>query len=250
MGGFNAELMNNLFKFSLALIIIAMSLSAVRVSRTSGPTAAVIIFHGLGDSGQGWKFLADIANRTTDYNHIKFIFPNAPIAPVTANGGHKMPSWFDIIQFGGDPKNQDVPSYFKALKSIDDYVKEVTDAGIPTERIIIGGFSQGGGMTLGKAVESNNKFAGFIGMSPMIFPFLEPITKVHSHVNDETPIFHGHGQSDPMINVKLADSAAAYFKDQLKFKEYTYKTYPNTGHSLAEEELGEILEFIKDKLPK
>jgi phospholipase/carboxylesterase len=238
------------YKVLIAIVVLAMSLSAVRVSsRTSVPTAAVIVFHGLGDTGQGWKFLADIAQRSSDYNHIRFVFPNAPVIPITANGGQRMPGWFDILAFGGVVKDQDVPGYLRALSSVDKYVDEIINSGIPSERIIIGGFSQGGALALGKLADSKSKFAGFLEFSPFVFPFQEVLKAKHTGVNIETPVFHGHGEEDPLIHKSLSDSSAKFFKEELGYKNYEYRTYPGVGHSLAEDELEYALNFIKERLP-
>ncbi|CDR38362.1 CYFA0S02e00760g1_1 [Cyberlindnera fabianii] len=225
-------------------------LSAVRVaSRTNTPTAAVIIVHGLGDSGSGWKFFADMARQSSDFDHIRFVFPNAPNQPVSINGGIPMPSWFDIDSFGEYTNNRDVAGYLKSLDTVKQYINEQVESGIPTERIVVGGFSQGGGLALGTAALFDKKLAGILAFSPAA-PFYSTFKEKKVDVNIDTPIFHGHGTSDPVVPYEAGKLTRDFFTKELGFKNYKHESYPGLEHSCANEELAAAYKLISDVLPK
>jgi predicted esterase len=226
-----------------------MSLSAVRsVSRSSPATAAVIFFHGLGDSGSGWQFFADMARQSSEFDHINFVFPNAPTQSVTVNGGNSMPSWFDIQRFGEWTNNDDVDGYLKSLETVGKYIDEQITNGITPDRIIVGGFSQGGGLALGTLALHEKKIGGILAFSPAV-PFFKLLKDEKLDVNINTPVFHGHGTADPVIPIHAGNADVELFKE-LGFKNYTYKTYPGLQHSCHPEELETAFDFIRKIAPR
>jgi len=226
-----------------------MVLSAVRVSsKTKVPTASIIIVHGLGDSGDGWKFLSDLARRSPEFDHINFVFPNAPTIPITANAGYEMPGWFDLFAFGKPSAKNDVEGYLKSLNLLKSYIKEQTDQGIKPERIIIGGFSQGAALALGALATLDFKVAGFLIFSGFM-PVGEKIKSLFNPTNLNTPVFQGHGDADPIISKEFADQTHDFFKD-LGYKNYNYNIYPDLPHSVANEELAHAFDFIRKTIPK
>lgn len=222
-------------------------MSAVRIASRTPATASLIFFHGLGDSGQGWKFLADMARQSPDFDHINFVFPNAPIMPITVNGGMTMPSWFDIQRFGELTNNDDVDGFLKSLEKVDQFIEEEVKKGINPERIVVGGFSQGGGLALGTAALSKHKLAAIVALSPAI-PFFSLIKEQNVDVNKQTPVFHGHGTHDPVVSIKAGDADAQLFKS-LGYEQYTYKKYHGLEHSAHPEEIKEVFDLVKRAAP-
>ncbi|KAH3682514.1 hypothetical protein WICPIJ_006544 [Wickerhamomyces pijperi] len=217
------------------------AISALRIpSRTVKPTASIIFIHGLGDTGHGWKFLSDLARRSSEFDHINFIFPNAPVVPVAVNNNYEMPSWFNIYQFGGAGTKHDFEGYLKSVDVAKQLIKEQIDNGVSPERIILGGFSQGGAVSLGALTTLDFKIGGFIPLSAPIVQFLELISDPvrYNSINLETPVFHGQGLSDPIVNNESGDKGSAFFKEKLGYKKYHYETYPGLDHSVNNEELG------------
>lgn len=225
-------------------------MSAFRISARNGaPQAAVIFFHGLGDTGNGWSFLGELCRKTAEFDHINFVFPNAPTIPITANGSYRMPGWFDILEFRNTTRI-DNEGYTKALDVVDTFIEEQIELGLKPENIIVGGFSQGGGLAVGTLVKSSKKLAGIVTLSPYA-PFQELFRKWNTGtVNRDTPIFHGHGRSDPMIAIAFSDLHHKFFTTELDYPDYTYKTYPGIGHSTSNDELEDVLEFIRKTVPK
>ncbi|XP_063615538.1 acyl-protein thioesterase 1-like [Penaeus indicus] len=132
----------------------------VVVNATAKHTATVIFLHGLGDTGHGWaSAMAAIGSP-----HIKFICPTAPVMPVTLNNGFRMPSWFDLKSLDVDgPEDSD--GIKKARDGIHQLIEEEVKAGIPHERIMLGGFSQGGALALYSTFTHSRTLAGVIGLS-------------------------------------------------------------------------------------
>ncbi|KAH3682501.1 hypothetical protein WICPIJ_006531 [Wickerhamomyces pijperi] len=228
------------------------SISAVRVpSKSEKPTAAVIFVHGLGDSGQGWKSISEHARKSPEFDHISFIFPNAPVIPLTVRGGAKMSAWFDIHQFGGVGDKHDYDGYLKSVKAVEALVKEQIRLGVPAERIIIGGFSQGAAVTLGSLATLDTKIGGFLPFSAPVTQFLDVIgsEERHSKANLNTPVFHGQRTSDPVVQKQAGDRASDFFTKHLGYKNYTYKVYPGLAHSVNNEEFMEIFDMIRKVAP-
>jgi len=149
-----------------------MSASAVRVPSKDKATASLIFLHGLGDTGHGW------AEQFKDFSmkDVRCVCPNAGMNPVTLNMGMMMPSWFDIKSL--DPSGpEDEAGVIAASKILKDLINKEISEGIPAERIIIGGFSQGGAVALYTAFSTNVKIGGVLALStwlPLNKQFTDP----------------------------------------------------------------------------
>lgn len=222
--------------------------TAVRIASKVQPAEkALIIFHGLGDSGSGWSFLADFLQRDPAFSHTKFVFPNAPAIPITVNGGMRMPGWFDILEWSVNPTKQDTEGVLRSLDVVKTYVQEQIDAGIKPENIVVGGFSQGAAISLASTMTLPVKIGGFISLSG--FPCLpkESLNGASSK-NLGTPIFHGHGDQDPIVALRSGQDARDYYTKECGLQNYTFKMYPGLEHSMCPEEMVDLVSFIKKVL--
>ncbi|CAH1768487.1 12263_t:CDS:2, partial [Entrophospora sp. SA101] len=128
--------------------------SVIKSANSSLHSATVIFLHGLGDSGHGWEPIAiEIGEKM---EHVKFVLPNAPIRPITINAGMKMPGWFDVTTLNVDQING-VDEDVKKL------IKDEIDSGIASNRIVVGGFSQGTTIALATGITSEYPLAGIVG---------------------------------------------------------------------------------------
>lgn len=220
-------------------------MNAVRVAaRTQPAEQAMIIFHGLGDSGSGWSFLADYLQKDPAFSHTRFIFPHAPILPVTANGGMKMPAWFDIMEWSLTPSKVDTEGFQRSLGVAQIYVQEQIDAGIEPENIIVGGFSQGAALALASAVTLPVKIGGFVSLSGFcIIP--KKLRQIKNVKNVDTPVFHGHGDCDPVVALSMGQQAKEFFTGECGIRHYDLRIYPGLEHSTSPEEMVDLVEFIK-----
>jgi len=211
-------------------------------------TATVIMAHGLGDSGAGWVSLAENWRRRQKFDEVKFIFPNAPTIPVTVNRGYRMPAWFDIITFGGLQTQQDEPGILRSRDYFHDLIRTEINAGVPSNRIVIGGFSQGGAMSLFSGITCHTKLAGIIGLSS----FLPLHTKAKELIpaenpNKDTVIFMGHGDQDPVVTPDKGQMSAQLLKEW-GFN-VDFRIYPGLAHSADPDEIDDIEKYLNGVIP-
>ncbi|CCF56601.1 hypothetical protein KAFR_0B03050 [Kazachstania africana CBS 2517] len=222
-----------------------MSTAIKIASKIQPATHALIVFHGLGDSGQGWSFLASQLQNDKAFEKTDFIFPNAPTVPVTANGGMVMPSWFDILDWDPEMRKVDAKGYFRSIDVVANCVKEQIEKGIMPENIIVGGFSQGASLSLGSSLTLPWKIGGFVSLSGFISKDESIWQKRKNDLNVNTPIFHGHGTWDPVVAVKKGKEAQEFFTKDCGFKDFEFHTYEGMEHSVSPEEMIDLISFIK-----
>ncbi|KAK3336840.1 Phospholipase/carboxylesterase/thioesterase [Cercophora scortea] len=219
---------------------------------TARHTATVIFIHGLGDTGHGWSSAVENWRRRQRLDEVKFVLPNAPAIPITANWGMSMPGWYDIAAINGDMmalrRNEDKAGILVSQEYFHGLIQNEINAGIPANRIILGGFSQGGAMSLFAGLTAKVKLAGIVAMSSYLLlsaNFSDYVPK--PEFNKETPIFMAHGDADQVINVALGKKSC----DLLTEMGYNvnFQIYPNMGHSACLEELDAIEDFMTERLP-
>ncbi|KAL2753985.1 hypothetical protein ACRALDRAFT_1062958 [Sodiomyces alcalophilus JCM 7366] len=217
-------------------------------------TATVIFAHGLGDTGHGWASAVENWRRRQRLDEVKFILPHAPPIPITANWGAVMPGWFDIKALDGTVEairaNEDEPGVRQSTQYFHELIQAEIDAGIPSDRIILGGFSQGGAMSLFAGLTSPHRLAGVLGLSCWLVlsgRFAEEIKQPGKDANARTPVLMAHGTADPVVPMQLGRMSA----DMLKGLGYDVdlKLYPGLPHSAALEELDDIEAWLTRRLP-
>ncbi|XP_027254733.1 acyl-protein thioesterase 1 isoform X3 [Cricetulus griseus] len=173
-------------------------------------TAAVIFLHGLGDTGHGWaEAFAGIRS-----SHIKYICPHAPVMPVTLNMNMAMPSWFDIIGLSPD-SHEDESGIKQAAESVKALIEQEVKNGIPSNRIILGGFSQG------------------------------PINST----NRDISILQCHGDCDPLVPLMFGSLTVEKLKSLVNPSNVTFKVYEGMMHSSCQQEMMDVKQFIDKLLP-
>uniref|UniRef100_A0A671L446 palmitoyl-protein hydrolase n=1 Tax=Sinocyclocheilus anshuiensis TaxID=1608454 RepID=A0A671L446_9TELE len=215
---------------------------AVTVPGTEKETAVVIFLHGLGDTGHGW------ADTMTSIRlpYIKYICPHAPRIPVTLNMKMTMPSCCYMLKFDYVALSID-HSFSSIVKAIIDH--EVKN-GIPSSRIILGGFSQGGALSLYTSLTSQQHLAGVVGLSCWL-PLHKTFPQAASGSgNKDTPILQCHGEMDPMIPVQFGAMTAEKLKTIISPQNVTFRTYPGLMHSSCPQEMSAVKEFIEKQLPR
>ncbi|KAM9626942.1 acyl-protein thioesterase 1 isoform 1-T1 [Trichechus inunguis] len=204
----------------------------------------VIFLHGLGDTGHGWaEALAGIRS-----SHIKYICPHAPIMPVTLNMNMAMPSWFDIIGLSPDSQ-EDEHGIKQAAENVKALIDQEVKNGIPSARIILGGFSQGGALSLYTALTTQQKLAGVVGLScwlPLRTSFPQgPI----SGANKDISILQCHGDFDPLVPLMFGSLTVEKLKTLVNPANVTFKTYEGMMHSSCQQEMMDVKQFIDKLLP-
>uniref|UniRef100_A0A8C5WZ32 Acyl-protein thioesterase 1 n=1 Tax=Laticauda laticaudata TaxID=8630 RepID=A0A8C5WZ32_LATLA len=207
-------------------------------------TAAVIFLHGLGDTGHGWaEAFAGIKSP-----HVKYICPHAPIMPVSLNMNMAMPSWFNI--FGLAPDSQEDEAGIKqASENVNTLIEQEVRNGIPSNRIMLGGFSQGGALSLYTALTTQQKLGGVIALScwlPMRTSF--PQSSINC-INKDISILQCHGDSDPLVPLMFGSVTSETLKKMLNTGNISFKIYSGMMHSSCIEEMMDVKKFIDEHLP-
>ncbi|KAI1488405.1 Phospholipase/Carboxylesterase-domain-containing protein [Biscogniauxia mediterranea] len=215
-------------------------------------TATVIFVHGLGDTGYGWASAAENWRRRQRLDEVKFVLPHAPRMPVTSAAGMSMPSWYDIVALSGRTEDirarQDERGILVSRDYLHGLIQSEIDAGIPANRIVLGGFSQGGAMALFSGLTAKVKLAGIVGLSaylPLDAKFPDFVKE--SDLNHDTPILMCHGDVDPVVPTAFGKLSYEMLKSQ-GFA-VTLKMYEGMGHSACLEELDEVEAFLQSRLP-
>ncbi|KAK4043790.1 Phospholipase/carboxylesterase/thioesterase [Parachaetomium inaequale] len=219
---------------------------------TARHTATVIFVHGLGDTGHGWAGAVENWRRRQRLDEVKFILPHAPAIPITCNWGMKMPGWYDIHTIDGNAeslrRNEDEAGIVLSQAYFHELIQKEMDAGIPADRIVLGGFSQGGAMSLFAGLTSRVKLAGIVALSSYLLLSLKFAELVPTpEFNKETPIFMAHGDSDQVVNTELGKKSHELLKG-MGYKA-TLKIYEDMGHSACLEELDDVEAFLRERLP-
>ncbi len=200
----------------------------------SGPaSASVILMHGLGADAHDLYPLPPVLGLPPDL-HVRYVFPGAPRMPVTLNMGMTMPAWYDIRYIG--PGGEDGASVRRAAAWIDELIAREVDRGVPAGRVVLGGFSQGGAMSLFTGLRYREALAGVICMSGyLLLP--ESLATEASAANRSVPIFLAHGTADPMVGIERGRAS----RDRLVEAGYAvdWREYP-MEHQICGEELRDI----------
>ncbi|CUS25139.1 LAQU0S28e00342g1_1 [Lachancea quebecensis] len=224
------------------------AINAIRIASKTQPAKQSLIFlHGLGDTGSGWSFLAEQLQRDPAFRNTSFIFPNAPVMGVTANGNDPTTAWFDIHSWDNVQLQPDESGFLKSLNVIEKLVGEQIQNGVDPQNIVVGGFSQGAALALASAATLPTKIAGFVSLSG--FPMInDKLLEIKNATNSDTPVFHGHGDQDTIVPLNDGQSAKQFFTKRCGVSNYTLNIYPGMGHSACPEEIDDLVKFFKKVL--
>ena len=213
-------------------------LSTIEIQPESVHKYSVIWLHGLGADGHDFEGIAPELHLNAEPN-IHFIFPNAPIQPITVNGGMHMRAWFDVLEMSLERK-VDIAGIYQSASLLNQLIEQEMAKGISSEHIVLAGFSQGGVIALHAGLSFPHKLAGIIALSTY-FPTLEQLETELSVANLTTPIFMAHGILDSVIAI---ESGKAVF-NALHALEYDIAWHDYLmAHSVCIEEIGHISTFI------
>ncbi|KAH9491711.1 acyl-protein thioesterase [Bulinus truncatus] len=214
---------------------------AAKVQPKEKATASLIFLHGLGDTGHGWAEQF----RELSFKHIRCVCPHAPHKPVTLNGGLIMPSWFDIR--GLDPSSaEDEQGIKESSKELQQLIAKEVSEGIPPERIIIGGFSQGGAVALYTAFGTDTKIGGVLALSTWL-PMNKYFTNAsNAKYNTGVPVLQCHGTGDPLVSYRWGQATHEIIKTFNPAAQF--KSYSNMGHSSNPLEMEDVKHFLQDIL--
>jgi phospholipase/carboxylesterase len=219
------------------------SREAIVMSPATAPTASVIWMHGLGADGTDFVPLVPEL-RLPDNIAPRFVFPNAPVRPVTVNNGMSMPAWYDIYSFGVKDR-EDTLGIHESAALVDGLIDRERAAGISAARIVLAGFSQGGAVALQAGLRYAQPLAGILALSTYL-PLAATLAAEACPANRAIPILMCHGRQDPVLPLELARRSFA----TLIAQGYTPRLleYP-MEHTLCAEEVVAISHWLAQVLP-
>ena len=205
-------------------------MEAIEIETGPNPTASVIWLHGLGADGHDFEPIVPELRLTKP---VRFVFPHAPIRPVTINQGMRMRAWYDIFQFGGG--REDDAGIRASQKLIEGLIQKEQG-----KKIVLAGFSQGGAIVLQTALRHPERLAGVMALSTYL-PLAATLESERSKTNQDLPIFMAHGKFDDIIPIHRAQQSRDFLQ-KLQYK-VEWHEYP-MPHSVCAEEIADLSAFL------
>ncbi len=208
------------------------------------PVATILIMHGLGADGRDFMPIAEQLDLSS-VGPVRFLFPNAPSIPVTINGGYVMPAWYDIMT-ADLVRREDEAGLRLSQSQIEALIANEKARGMPANRIVVAGFSQGCAMALMVGVRQAEALAGIVGLSGYL-PLADKLMAEHSAASLTTPVFMAHGTRDAVVALPRAVAS----RDALAAAGYAveWHDYP-MEHSVCPQEVADLESFFKRVLAK
>ncbi len=215
-----------------------MSLQVLEAQTGEHPVASIIILHGLGADGRDFVPVAQQMDLSS-VGPVRYVFPSAPVMPVTINGGYPMPAWYDIL--GADlTQRQDEAGLRRSQAAIESLIAREVSRGIPASRIVVAGFSQGCAMSLMVGLRHAQRLAGIMGLSGYL-PLAEKLPAERSLANADVPIFMAHGSHDGVVVLPRATASRDFLQGlgyPVEWHEYAME------HSVCPEEIDDMQAWL------
>ncbi len=201
------------------------------------PDAAVIWLHGLGADGHDFEPLVPMLGLPARLA-VRFVFPHAPLRPVTINMGMRMRAWYDVVSLGGG--EEDAAGIRASQGLLEALIARERTRGVEARRIVLAGFSQGGAIALQTGLRHPERLAGIMALSSWL-PLAATLEAERHAINRDVPIFMAHGTHDEMIGLDRAQQSRA----RLEALGYApeWHEYP-MGHAVCPEEIGAIAAWL------
>ena len=216
----------------------AMPLEALEIESGDAPRASLIVLHGLGADGHDFVPIVQELDLAAA-GPVRFVFPHAPMRPVTINAGYVMRAWYDIL--GDDLQRQEDEAGLRASQAeIEALIERERQRGIDASRIVLMGFSQGCAVALLTGLRLRERLGGIAGLSGYL-PLAASTAAERSAANAEVPVFLAHGRLDPVV--VFARGAAS--RDALRALGYgvEWHEYP-MEHSVCMEEIADLNRWL------
>jgi phospholipase/carboxylesterase len=214
------------------------SLQTIEIETRPKPSHSVIWLHGLGADGN--DFVPIVQELKLPQIGIRFVFPHAPMRAVTVNGGFVMRAWYDIVS-QDIARKEDELGLRQSQKMVEELIAKEAARGVPANRLVLAGFSQGGVIALQTALRQPHRLAGAMSLSAYL-PLVQKIEQERNAANNDMPVFLGHGTSDNVVPLVLGKAS----RDQLIKMGYDvdWHQYP-MAHSVCAEELQDLSAWFK-----
>ena len=215
-----------------------MDLQTIELNPGPAPSATIIILHGLGADGTDFLPMADELELAA-IGPVRYVFPRAPVRPVTINGGHAMRAWYDIL--GADlAQREDESGLRESMAAVGRLIDREVARGVPAQRIVLAGFSQGCAITLGAGLRHPQRLAGLAGLSGYL-PLAGTTAAERHSANAQTPLFLAHGRRDGIVPLARGEAARDLLRGMgqpLQWQDYPME------HSVCMEEVQALQQWL------
>lgn len=218
-------------------------LDCIELQHGDDPRYAVIWLHGLGADGSDFVPVVPELGLAASPG-VRFVFPNAPEMPVTCNGGYVMPAWYDIISLEPHSRRIDEAGIVASRGAIRRLIGRENARGIPSERIFLAGFSQGGAVAYTTALTHPEALAGVIALSTYL-PVETLVEREATPANAALPVFAAHGSIDDVVSPALGRRARDFVA--ARGHAVVWQEYP-MPHSVCLEEVEDIGQWLRERL--
>jgi phospholipase/carboxylesterase len=215
-----------------------MDLQTIELHPGSEPRATIIILHGLGADGTDFLPIADEL-KLQAVGPVRYLFPRAPVRPVTINGGQPMRAWYDILT-ADLVRREDEAGLRESMAAVSRLIDREVARGVPANRIVLAGFSQGCAITLGAGLRHADTLAGLAGLSGYL-PLSETTAAQRHGANALTPVFLAHGRSDGVVSMARGATGRDLLQDLGQPVEW--HDYP-MEHSVCMEEVQALQQWL------
>lgn len=223
-------------------IMTQTNLDCVEINPDSAVKTSIIWLHGLGADGHDFESIVPELGLAKD-SAVRFVFPHAPVRPVTLNGGMPMRAWYDIISLDKEGR-ADKPGIEASAQLVQNFIDREQQRGISHDNIFLAGFSQGGAMALYCGLLQPQSLAGIIALSAYV-PLEHDVREQRHPANQQTPLFLAGGDFDPIVQPQWTRKTA----EALKALDYqvSWHNYP-IEHSVCMEEIQELGRWLNGLL--
>jgi phospholipase/carboxylesterase len=215
----------------------------VEVDPPTPAAAAVVLLHGLGADGHDFETLVDEI-RLPSSSAVRWVFPHAPVRPVTLNGGQRMRAWYDVTSLDWRGP-EDEAGLRASAAGVRELVEREQERGVPPQRVVLAGFSQGGALALYTALREPVRLAGVIALSSYL-PLASKLAQEAHPANAAVAIFMAHGSYDPVIPQVFGERS----RDVLRAggHDVEWHSYP-VPHTVCAEEIRDLREWLVRTVP-
>jgi phospholipase/carboxylesterase len=213
-------------------------LQTIDIETGPHPGATIVVLHGLGADGSDFVPIAQQLNLDA-VGEVRFVFPHAPVIPVTINNGYRMRAWYDILGMEAQTR-EDEAGLRLSRGEIEALLAREKQRGMAAHRIVLAGFSQGSAMSLLTGLRHKERLAGIAGLSGYL-PMARSTAAERSDANVPTPIFMGHGEQDDIVHIERGRASRELLT--ALGHDVEWHEYP-IGHSVCMEEIADLNRWL------
>lgn len=215
-------------------------LETIETTTGARPVFSVIWLHGLGADGHDFAPIVPELVRP-HWPALRFVFPHAPVMPITLNNGYPMRAWYDIVSLDFGKVREDAAGVRRSIAEVEALIARERDRGVPPGRVLLAGFSQGGAITLATGLRREQALLGLVALSTYL-PLAAETPAEATPQGLATPLFMAHGTQDPVVPLAAGQKSVEALK--ALGMEATLRRYP-MPHSVCAEEIRDLGDWME-----